>query len=450
MKKKSLLLLLGLALCLSSCMKEDDFAALNGNLDITGDFHPTFGLPIATASVNLADLLGMVQPIQGYVQFDPNTEHHLLYISYDTIIDTALYFDNGNKGNQQSHPGAKETTIYEYHQMLRGEAKIDIFDNIPSADQISIDGVYANLELFVKAYSESSIIENLIEQYHVNPYVKNVQIKIIGHDGQPHNINFDNISTIQGSQLVEGTWLHVLDTDFSDLINCRPRAIRYQLDFYVPVTASAAAQFASIGDLIRDSVQIEHLDVKANFSTHFPLKFRANDLPFNVDLNVDLTKMNDVLENIRKYLTMGDSSFLFLNFNNSLPVELVVTDQLLDANGNVIIDEATGLPAHLGRTGTAIIPAADIIQQEAGAQEWISNGSKQYVLQAPIGHKQLTYLEKVKKIRLNAAVSTTNAGTAGAPHVSLRAEDKLSINAYIRSEANLHFDYNILGSDNNK
>lgn len=451
MKKSILFLLLGLALCLSSCIKDGDLDPFKGNLDITGNFHPTFGMPVAHADINMGELLKMFQQLTAVVTFDPETEDHLLYISYDTIIDTNINFDNGSKDatKMNAKNGSKETVIYTYHQMLRGQTSIDLFDNIPNADQLQVNGVKASLDLFVKGFSQNQAINTLIQQYNVNPYIKNISITLIGQHGDPHVLNIDGVDTIMGTELIQGTTLHVVDTDFSAYLNCRPRSIRYQMDFYVPVTASAAAAGTTVGDLIRDSVKLESMNTRANLSANFPLELKCQDLPYSVDLDVDLTKLEESLSKVSEYISLGDSSFLFFDFQNTLPVELQFTDMLIDANGQVIRD-ANGDTARLGRTGSGVINGAGIEHQIAGSSMWVSKGVKNTTLMALIGHKQYEYLKKVKKIRLNFKVSTSKDDSGSQQFVSMRQEDKLQINAYIRANADLNFDYNILGSDKPK
>lgn len=436
MKQKTILFLAGICLCIcSSCVKSDDFDALNHDIEIRGEYHPSLGFPVGSCSMNMGELLGIWQTTLCKIEFD---ENDLLVIKYDTSMHGTFNFSSakGHKSNAKS-----EDALFTITKPFSGELPLDLFNNIQTLEHLDFDNVYLTLETFIKGYSHNSNILQMLERYNMQVDLDNIKITIIGDQSS----NVIDIAPLTISALMAGENIRLLDpsdpnASLNRFLALKPNKIQYSMNMNVHFYSATLERIISEGgsvspeSYVNDSITLDSISTLTHVSANFPLKVKGFvDYTMNMDLPFD--GVEESLSILRDKIDFGDSSYLALRFVNGIPMDFTMTDTLIDELGNIIT--MNGEPIHLYNTSQTIKGATTKDLYTGGVHYTVADQPSETIMKVPINEKNLNVLLKARKMKLGIRINTDpSSGT----HISVREGDKLSSHLYVViNPENQHF-----------
>lgn len=425
MKKITFMALLSAAL-LCSCVKSDDFDALGHDFEITGQFHPSLGLPIGYSEMDIANLLGTWQEIGAIMTCDPNTQ--FLSFVYSDTFDGTLDF-HSKKGLKTKSPSDDSVIVVTQH--FQGSINIDLFDKVDSVDLI---GTYVTLNSFLKAFGKPNS-QALMEQYGLHPYINNVRITVVGMRGNTILTPVESTDSITVPELVAGRNLVLADNeDLSECLRTNPRSIRYDMDLNVAysVTQMEAALIDDPSGFILDSIMLDSLTTSTTVEANFPLQIKSNEFKYEMEVDMPFETVDSALASFRERISFGDSAYLALRFVNTMPLSFDMNDVLLDEHNALVLD-AHGQPAHIYSTTDPIKSATLKDTIVAGSHYYISNGVPiESIFKSNISDANLDCILRTRKMRMSISISSgTTPGGSTPQHVTIRANDKLQSYLYI-------------------
>ena len=160
-----------------------------------------------------------------------------------------------------------------------------------------------------------------------------------------------------------------------------------------------------------------------NLAAEFPFDIKINRLPysFTINLNGDSLPRLDIqqtLDSIARGLSVDLSDAnLTMAFDNGIPAKFNIAAYLIDANGAIIGDTLIH---------DTLIAAAPVAADGTG--HYVASGTRATVIPVPINEQRLRDLKQTKKIGFKLTLATDN----GPNNVSIRRNDYLGINAYIK------------------
>lgn len=426
MRKITFLALLSAAL-LCGCVKGDDFDALGHDFEITGQFHPSLGLPIGYSEMNIANLLGTWQELDAVLACDPNT--NFLSFVYSDTFDGTMDFHRSSKGTMAKTSGDDSIVVVRQH--FSGAINIDLFDKVDSVDLI---GTYVSLSTFLKAYGKPNS-QALMNQYGLTPYITGVYLTVVGSRGNTILTPADNTDTITVAELLAGK--NVVLADNEDMSNClrtNPRSIRYDMDVNVAYSVSVmeAALIDDPRSFILDSIMLDSLTTATKIEANFPLQIRSNQFKYEMEMEMPFETIDSALANFREHISFGDSAYLALRFVNTMPLSFDMNDILFDEHNLRVLD-ANGQPMHLYSTTEPIHSATLKDTVVSGSHYYISNGRPvETIFKSNISDDNLDCILRTRKMHLIITVSSGNMSGGTTPqHVTIRANDKLSSFLYV-------------------
>ena len=413
--KKNAILVLFASLLMTSCLKDgfNDFEALKHPMTIQGEVSPSFMVPVASGSATIFDMLKMVQI--SYARMEVN-DQGIVTITYDTAQSFHIDLTNG-KGRRTSPKNS--AIVHTARNSINGSVAIDLFDNIEFLEnaELEVDSLKVSLNAFVVAQANQQAIAAL-EAYHVHVYYDSLYINVVGNDNSiyPVNIAADSIPI---DSLIQGQNIKLFDnTDISTVINKRPKEIRYGARMNI---AFEAAFFAMTGmsenQFVADSIGVTAVDIDADIKVEFPISAYINNLSYETDINFEPSfHLNDLAI---------DSSFIFLNLDNGIPLSMGVKASFVNGAGvetcEIINTTVAGAPV------TATTPH-------------VSDGSTNTLDTIVVSNEVFQALLETKKIRVKASLNTSNNDLQ--QRVAIRANDRLGIKfaAMLRPTYNVNFD----------
>ncbi|KWW31025.1 MAG: hypothetical protein AUK63_708 [bacterium P3] len=410
---------------LSGCVKSDDFDALGHGLEITGQLHPSLGLPIGHASMDVAGLIGTWQELNALVICDPSTR--FLSFVYSSSFDGTVDFGS-KKGGHFSK--SLLDTVLTYTEHLSGTVDIDMFMHIDSIDLI---GTYVSLQSFIQAFGHNDY-EFLMNKYKVNPYFSNIKITVVGQTGNTVLLPAENTDSVTVLELIEGKTLTLADhEDMSNCLRTNPVSIQYDIDLNVDYSVSAleAAAITNPISFIKDSIMLDSLTTHTTIDANFPLQVKSSAFTYSMTMDLPFETVEDALADFRERISFGDSSYMALRFVNTLPFSFEMIDTLLDAN-NRPIRYADNSLAHLYQRDKVIASASLKDTMVEGAHYNISDGEpKETILKCNISDRNLDALLRARKMRMTMRITSASLPGSTMQHVTIRQEDGLESSLYI-------------------
>lgn len=415
MRKITLIAVLS-CLLFSSCLKDgfNDFDALRQPMSFHGQINPTLGVPIGEGSATVFDMINMVQFSTASMEIGYDS---ILTVTYDTNMSFHI---NLNESKHKGPAPKDDNIVHVAHRNIQGSVAVDLFDNIALLDTtgLEVDSLLVYLKAFVKASAEDSLNTiNTIHDYHVQVYYDQLTLSVVGQDDLVYNILAldDSIPIVN---LLHGEYITLFNnTDISTIINKRPKEIRYTARMNI---AFEAAFFAMSGlsedQFVADSIGIQVVDIDADLKARFPISAYINNLQYTVDINFSPSFRLDNLE--------IDSSMIFLDCFNGIPLALSIHALFVDENDNILCDvvntEIDGAPVTLVNG------------------HYIATGPKESLLEIPVTLTVYNALMNTAKIRLTAGVHTSEASNHR--RVAIRANDELFVRAYAKIKPNYVID----------
>jgi hypothetical protein len=424
MKKPLLLALLAGAL-FTSCLKDgfNDFDALKHPMTFQGTVSPTLGVPIGMGSATLYDMLQMVQLSDAKMEVGANG---IITILYDTTAFWNIQLDN-NKKTPKS--GAKDGTIVHVaRNTTQGSIAIDLFNNIGALNdaELEVDSLKVYFKTHLLAHAREGAVDSMAK-YHVHVYYDQLTLYVVGKDNTVQQVLAINDSIPIDSLLAGQDVILFNDEDISGAVNMRPKELRYSARMNI---AFEAAFFASAGisenQFVADSIGITSVDVTGDIKVRFPISAYINDL--NYDAQIDFSPSFQLGQ-----LSI-DTSMIYLECNNSIPLSLLLRAQLLDSTDAPLCDLLDPILTEVAGADVAINPVTNL---------YSSVGPNRTLVQIPVTAPVFDALLKTKKIQLTATLNTTTTGDPIRNRVAVQASDKLDLRVWAKLTPSYNLDIDI-------
>jgi hypothetical protein len=208
------------------------------------------------------------------------------------------------------------------------------------------------------------------------------------------------------------------------IINDLPKRIRVDFDYHFWLTDQFILSYPIANyEALYDSLDKVMISYDVNLAAEFPFDIKINRLPysFTINLNGDSLPRLDIqqtLDSIARGLSVDLSDAnLTMAFDNGIPAKFNIAAYLIDANGAIIGDTLIH---------DTLIAAAPVAADGTG--HYVASGTRATVIPVPINEQRLRDLKQTKKIGFKLTLATDN----GPNNVSIRRDDYLGINAYIK------------------
>jgi hypothetical protein len=423
--KKTTFFVVFASLLMSSCLKDgfNDFDALNHDLVFHGVVNPTLGVPIGQGSATVFDMLNMVQLSTASMEIGNDS---VMTLTYDTILNTQIDLSNSSK----SRHGSKSDVVYVSRNSIEGAVAIDLFDNITLLDEadLEVDSLLVYLKAHLKASTEDSIRTiNALQHFHVQVYYDQLRISVLGKDDNLYNIlSLDDsipvVDILQGEDIILFN-----NVDISNMINKRPKEIRYSARMNI---AFESEFFAVLGisedEFVADSIGVNLVDITADLKARFPISAYFNNIQYETDIDFTHSVHLDDLS--------IDSSMLYLECENGIPMALDIRASFIDNNNNEIcvVLDSTIHGAVVNQVNNRYIATQPFVT----------------VLGIPVDKTVYEALLNTTKIRLKAGLST--ADVSSHHRVAIRANDKINLKVYAKLKPTYTLDYELGGNNDSE
>ena len=429
--KKPVFLIVLAALLATSCLKDglNDFDALKHPMSFHGTINPTLGVPVGSGTMTIHDILNMVQESESYVEV---TEQGILSIVYDTTMSWSFDIDDSKKGG---HNGAKDndSNIYTARNTIKGSVSFDLFKNIEELDgaEMEVDSLKLNILAFVKATARPGSQEAL-DSLHVNVYYDSLGIVVTGKGGKTWSTVLPNVVYIDS--LINGQYIRLFDdADISDAINLRPERIDYCARMNIGFTS---AFFASAGitenQFVADSIGVKHVDIDADIKVDFPVSAYINNFSYETDIEFTPSfNLGDL---------HIDSSAIFMQCENEIPLSLTLRAQLIDSTGTPLCDLLNPTVTPIEGAQVALDPVSNL---------YVSSRASSSLVEIPITTSVFDNLLKTHGIRLTAGLNTSDTGNPTRKRVTIKDDNYLKVRLWAKVNPSYDLDMDMGGSDNN-
>ncbi len=425
--KKRLLFLAAACMAFTACLKDgfNDFEALRHPLHLQGEINPTLGVPIGDATANINDLLNMFQTVGAYVDVDDNG---IIAFVYDTEYQDTIYFENSkSKGH------ASKSVVYTTQQVVEGEAEIDLFSNIDLLDdsELSVEQVLVSISTYTISDSKPQT-DSLLGTQGVSIFYDSITLSVVGEDNQVHEIiSAGELPNLNLDSLIHGQSLDLIrDRNINGIINYRPKLIRYTARLNITFDESffAGGITSDPSQLVADSLGINYIYIDADVHARFPLSLSLNKLNYNTDIAF-ASSFN--MENL-----IVDSSVIYLECTNGIPLNLQLAGSLVDAGGNVLCRLFDPTPTILQASEVAF---------DATSGHYVSSTPTSTILAISVTREVYNALQNTTALRLEANLSTQETGNPANNNVAIRSTDQLAIRVYAKLKPTYHIDIPIGG-----
>lgn len=428
MKKTAFLFVLA-SLMMTSCLKDgfNDFEALQHGMAINGTVSPTLGVPIGIGSATIYDMLKMVQISSASMEVD---DRGIITIAYDTVASWHLDLES-EKGSR-----AKDADIVHIaRNQISGSVAIDLFDNLHILDDaaIEVDSLLVYVKTYVKAEANSNAMQAM-QDYHVHVYYDQLNLSVVGQDNVVYPVYPDattSADSISIDQLIAGQYVTIFNnTDISNAINKRPKELRYSARMNIAFEAAFFSATMSENEFVADSIGVKSVDIDGDIKVRFPVSAYLNDLSYQTDINFTPSFHLDDL--------VIDSSMLYMECQNGIPMSLLIRAQFVDGNDQVLCDILDPVQTEVAGADVELNPTTNL---------YTSVGAKQTLIQIPITKEVFDNLLETKKIRINVKLNTTPTGNPDRKRVSIQADDKLQLRVWAKLRPNYELNYEIGGNN---
>ena len=431
--KKGIFFVVLASLFMTSCLKDgfNDFDALQHPMYFHGTVNPTLGVPIGTGSANIYDMLKMVQ--LSVATMEVNNNGTITFVYSDSTAH--WHFDmDGNSGANPRRPSTKEV-VYTSRKNIEGSVAIDLFENISILDSATIEVkeilVYFNAYVLAHAQPQT---QAMLASHNVHFYYDSITLSVIGQDNVKYPI-LNLQDSIPIDSLLNGQHIVLFNnTDVSDIINRRPNKIEYSARLNIQFED---AFFATAGitedQYVADSLGITDIDIDAVINVRFPLAAYINGLEYTTDIDFSPSFHLDDLQ--------VDSSMIYIECENELPLSLLVDAKLVDANGIELCSLLDPVQTVVAGADVQFNPTANI---------YTATTPKTTLIAVPVTASVFESILNTKKIRLHAILNTSETGNVLDKCVSIQADNYLNLRVYAKLRPSYTLDIPLGGNSGNE
>ncbi len=441
MMKQKLLLLVLLFPLMVSCVKESDIDLFKHNVVLEGDFDPAYGVPVATAAVNVSDLLKMVNTNKK-LSVIVNPANNFVSINYtDTIYKTSRTDDPQTKGRCQ-RPEASEDSIDLCSVPMGCESNIDFVEKLckygGDSVSLSVNGFTFSYSSIIKMFVPDSIangMKNVTSTLtdKIQVLFDSVNISFECKDGFHPTIPMPapkNRATL--AQAIKGFQTELIESfDASSIINRIPQSVKFGARLILRASKQDLIEYGGVEFLNKfriDSVQTANI-----VNAKVPLQFSCRNVTRHDTIKFNMQQLDSILNEISKYASVKDPSCLVFKLGNGLPLDIAVNAILLDKDKNAISGRIMA--------GDSRVLAAPITRAE-NTNAYISTGITTGELVAPLSDELLKKLHDVEYLVLITGLNSPMDG-GNRPFVSIRNVDKLDVKSYLTLFSHVHVNYTI-------
>lgn len=431
--KKRILFATAVALActsLTSCIKGDDLELIKHPIHVTGEMHPTFGIPVGNGEMNMNDLLTSLSSNYNGMISDTGEVITVRYSmsSNDTVF--ASDFVPDTKSGKEAHTrvpkknGIKADALTK-DTVLETTVAIDFFNDVQGLDSIAITHVWADLSVGVHGNFGSA--QSIAEKLHVT--FDSVEIWYDDHNGVHQKFDDPNLAdfSIPIENITADSLYAFPRMDMAKMVNDQPSKLyaRYHLKLTVdPGILTENIANMSIQEII-DSLGMAWIAYSANIDLEMPLTMRIDNMSydFDVDLGNGLSGVN--LDSIVKSINQGlgaeiSLSEFTLDLTNGIPLNL---------NLSAIAFSAAGLPLDtlfINETIPSAItgPTSDPLVEQAVSPS-------HHTINTSLYKADLEKLKKAKTLKVYISVNSDNK------HVTVKRSDVLMLKAYLKIHPDL-------------
>lgn len=431
--KKRILFATAVALActsLTSCIKGDDLELIKHPIHVTGEMHPTFGIPVGNGEMNMNDLLTSLSSNYNGMISDTGEVITVRYSmsSNDTVF--ASDFVPDTKSGKEAHTrvpkknGIKADALTK-DTVLETTVAIDFFNDVQGLDSIAITHVWADLSVGVHGNFGSA--QSIAEKLHVT--FDSVEIWYDDHNGVHQKFDDPNLAdfSIPIENITADSLYAFPRMDMAKMVNDQPSKLyaRYHLKLTVdPGILTENIANMSIQEII-DSLGMAWIAYSANIDLEMPLTMRIDNMSydFDVDLGNGLSGVN--LDSIVKSINQGlgaeiSLSEFTLDLTNGIPLNLNLSAIAFSAAGSpldtLFINET--IPSAI--TG----PTSDPLVEQAVSPS-------HHTINTSLYKADLEKLKKAKTLKVYISVNSDNK------HVTVKRSDVLMLKAYLKVHPDL-------------
>lgn len=404
-------------LVLTACIKEGDFDELGHPLELSGDFDPIFGVPIAKMSADMGTIVNMVDST-GKMAVDVNGEGIVALHLYDTMR-AHLNWHVQKGGMAAARKGPDDTILTQ--SFIKGTQSTSLFSKLQNLDVegLTFDAVNTNVTADIQVFI-SNTFQHLVNRG-IRITFDSIRLYVECSDGYSEELNTlvrDRVFDVP--QLEAGQHIEIIaNDDMKRFMTHKPLFVRYSIRMNTAIpTDEWTARDTNIN---LDSIGVDSVVAGIYTSLNIPLALACTGFGVNDTVALDLAELESSLDEVRNYVTLDDNDKSYLAFviDNYLPVEVGFDATLLDATGNPICGSILG--------GDTMLAGAPIVAMGDG-RRYVSDGSTQSTIKVLLTNSLLENLSKTRKIVFSVRLRTSENGQT----VAIRPEDKLNVRAYIK------------------
>lgn len=434
----------------TSCLKDGDKEILNSPIHVQGEFEPSFGVPLTTGQWNIDDLLKMSNT--DYESYLDMTSDVLTFIYDTTISGTMGSSASSSSTNRIPHRRAHARSAKNGDEpwlnkdtIMNFNINLNIYDNNSTStffeSDFALDSVGLGITLFMQSVCDDPEVDSMLREF-ATTTIDNLQITYVDPNGYIRHLPAVTMETITLHQLLDGQTVHINGINLAEAINNRARSINvfYRFHFQISNDIFAGDITTTPFDKLLNFTDNMTIDYNADLHVSIPLMTKLTNLSFNDTIEIkkqdDSTPEENNEEensiNLDSLLNGGlslnlDSSFFTLMLDNGLPLNISLSADLLDENGNLL----TSLASNEG------IPAAQI--SPMGVHNvYHATAPTQSTVRILIAKEQLDLFKSAKSIHLGFNLTSANG-----QYVAIKRSDLLRIKAKLLARVHASLDVEI-------
>lgn len=416
MKHQSLLLVILFSLLAVCCVKEGDFDALRHPIVVEGEFDPQLGMPLATMSAEMSEMLAWFDTSMN-VTLEVGDDGQMT-LHYSEVQHSVFEF------SMTKHTKAASADTISQHRVLRGIMPVALFEKLGAmVDRgVSTQAVYVTMDALLKGYVNDMLLAEVNNG--TTLYFDSITLEIACEDGYQQAVPIaDEATRFSVHELMAGRQVTVLQHyDCHNILAHKPQSVAYAIRMNMEMPVDRAAELTRNGTI--DSLGVDSIAATFETLVDFPLRLNCQDIRFNDTIPLALHQLDSLLNAAEDYLTLNDSmSYLVIEAKNYIPLNFGVNSQLLDASQIALVQ-------HLLPSDSLLVGAP--IKHVEGQNEWVADGCAVSRIVLPIDMPMLHNLAQSKYINFAITTSTSAPNSdASRPIVTMNGHDKLELRAYL-------------------
>ena len=429
MKQRITILLLLTILLMAACSK-DDFSELRHPIVMEGEFDPIFGIPVAKMSADMATMVGMLD-------FNHDVS---VYIGEDDIVSFRYYYNRHftmswtASKDTPSHPRKGEMDTVRSFSVIEGTQTFDLFEKLEifDTDDFNVNEFLVTLDADVKGFVNSSFQEALARG--ANLTFDSLVIVVHCLDGYTEELPLlISSEKVRVSELIETRNIPILNHyNMRTVVEHRPTSVDYTVRMCITIPTEELAPGSGFAECM-ETLGVDSMMCDLHACLELPLNFYSRHISYTDTLPLDLSNLNEKLENIGDGVLTGEHYTVQLNdtncyiafvAKNELPVELIFNITFLDEVGSPILSA-------LFDGDRALLPAP-VIPLEGHQDTWVSNGATESQFKIHLSLDELKQLCNTRRLLYSIELSSANHDLPGAkPFVAVKMQDKIDIRSYV-------------------